>query len=185
MLRSTSSLAQTTLQTPCLTRAYAAKASAAGGSRLKAAQALTRGSRPGDQQDSRVEAIKQTLYENDPSDSDRLAALASVVPSLEVHETITRAWQLHTRNRRESHQLELDRKYTSMRRAIDLLEATDKTLWEKATQGRKFQNVDQSRATNARLEGLVPRELRVPTEQPGAMLWDSEWKAPAQQGAKR
>ncbi|GAA6007495.1 hypothetical protein JCM10207_006364 [Rhodosporidiobolus poonsookiae] len=182
MLASSTSTARTALRTalaaPPATRAYAAKAQAAG-SRKKAAQALTRGQRPGEGQgDARIEAIKTTLYETDPSDADRLAALAKVVPSTEVHETITRAWALHLRHRRESHAAELGRKYAHMRRAIDLLEETDQGLWKQATEGRKFQNVDQSRTTNARLEGLVPREMRVPTEQPGAQLWDSAWKAP-------
>lgn len=68
-----------------------------------------------------------------------------------------------------------------MRQAIDLLEDTDRKLWEKAVGGKKFQNVDQSERTNARLEGLVPREMRVPMEQPGGQLWDSDWKAPGQQ----
>lgn len=65
-----------------------------------------------------------------------------------------------------------------MRAAIDLLEATDAGLWEQAVGGRKFQNVDQAGATNARLEGLVPREMRVPTEQGGTALWDKDWKSP-------
>ncbi|BGP15436.1 hypothetical protein JCM10213_005063 [Rhodosporidiobolus nylandii] len=190
MLHSVTSAAhcalRTTLCAPSATRAYATKAAAASGSRKKAAQSLTRGSRPGEGAgDSRVEAIKTTLYESDPSEADRLAALKRVIPSAEVHETIQRAWQLHTRHRREAHQAELARKYASMRAAIELLEETDKDLWSKAVDGRKFQNVDQSRATNARPEGLVPRELRVPTEAPGAQLWDHDWKAPAPQEAKR
>lgn len=65
-----------------------------------------------------------------------------------------------------------------MRSAIDLLEQVDPQLWEKAVGGKKFQNVDQREATDARLVGLVPRELRPPMEQPGTKMWDSEWKAP-------
>jgi large subunit ribosomal protein L40 len=72
-----------------------------------------------------------------------------------------------------------------MRKAIDLLEQTDKGLWEKAVGGKKFQNVDQSETSNARLEGIVPRELRVPMEQPGGQLWDSDWKAPATAESKK
>jgi len=68
-----------------------------------------------------------------------------------------------------------------MRSALSLLEQTSPQLYREATEGRKFQNVDQARATNARLEGIVPREMRVPTERPGAQLWDYEWKAPVQQ----
>ncbi|GAA5975224.1 hypothetical protein JCM5350_000192 [Sporobolomyces pararoseus] len=183
MLRSSSSrLLQSIPSTSSSSvRTYAtAKNNSASGSRKKAAQQVNRGSRPGEGAgDSRVEAIKNVLYESSPSDADRLAALQKVVPSPEVHETITRAWALHKRHRREAHSQELNRKYTAMREAIDLLEQTDKTLWEKAVGGKKFQNVDQSEATNARLEGIVPRELRVPMEQPGGQLWDSDWKAPA------
>ncbi|GAA5927751.1 uncharacterized protein JCM15063_005985 [Sporobolomyces koalae] len=182
MLRSSSSrlLQSCSPVTPVQTRAYAtAKNAAASGSRKKAAQ-VNRGTRPGEGAgDSRVEAIKNVLYESTPSDADRLAALHKVVPSAEVHETITRAWALHQRHKREAHSNELARKYTSMRQAIDLLEKTDKKLWHKAVEGRKFQNVDQSDATNARLEGIVPREMRVPMEQPAGQLWDSNWKAPA------
>lgn len=119
----------------------------------------------------------QNLYESTPSDADRLAALAKVVPSPEAHETIQRAWALHQRHKREAHSAELARKYESMRKAIDLLEKTDKVLWEKAVEGKKFQNVDQSGATNARLVGLVPRELRPPMEVPGSRMWDHDWSA--------
>ncbi|GAA5892531.1 mitochondrial 54S ribosomal protein mL40 MRPL28 [Sporobolomyces salmoneus] len=189
MLRSSSSRLFKSLPSPSTSavRTYAtAKNSSAAGSRKKANQQVNRGTRPGEGAgDSRVEAIKNVLYESSPSDSDRLAALQKVVPSREVHETIERAWKLHQRHRRETHSRELERKYTSMRQAIDLLEQTDKTLWEKAVGGKKFQNVDQSEASNARLEGIVPRELRVPMEQPGGQLWDSDWKAPAGTPSKK
>ncbi|GAA5829883.1 hypothetical protein JCM11251_007920 [Rhodosporidiobolus azoricus] len=183
MLRTACNHAARTLTAgPSTARSYATKASAAAsGSRKKAAQTVNRGTRPGEGAgDSRVEAIKTTLYESEPSESDRLAALSRVIPSPEVHETITRAWQLHLRQRRTAHQTALARKYDSMRRAIDLLEETDKELWSKAVEGKKFQNVKQN-GGNERLEGLVPRELRVPTERPGAQLWDHDWKAPGQQ----
>lgn len=104
-----------------------------------------------------------------------------MIPSAEAHETILRAWQLHRRHKREAHSAELARKYNAMRQAVDVLEETDKGLWEKAVGGKKYQNVDQSGATNARLEGLVPREMRVPTELPAGKMWDYEWKAPQQQ----
>ncbi|GAA5955840.1 hypothetical protein JCM21900_001732 [Sporobolomyces salmonicolor] len=186
MYRSTSSrLALQLLPTPAAptsTRAYVTAKSASGsGSRKKAALASgAKGGRPGEGAgDPRIETIKNLLYEPGPSDADRLAALSRVIPSADAHETVQRAWALHQRHRREAHSAELARKYASMRAAVDLLEQTDKALWEKAVGGKKFQNVDQSHATNARLEGIVPRELRVPMEQPGGQVWDSEWKAPA------
>lgn len=120
----------------------------------------------------------QILYDSDPSDASRLAALAKVVPSLEAHQTIERAWALHKRHEREAHAAELARKYSSMRAAIDLLEETDAGLWDKSVGGKKFQNVDQTQAVNARLDGLVPREMRVPMEQGGTALWDKDWKSP-------
>ncbi|GAA5986079.1 hypothetical protein JCM11641_005550 [Rhodosporidiobolus odoratus] len=184
MLRSTSSAARLaarqTLSTASTSRSYASKASpASSGSRKKANATLSRGSRPGEGAgDSRVEAIKSTLYESDPSEASRLEALRRAIPSPEVHETITRAWLLHQRTQRLSHSSELARKYSLMREAIDLLEQTDKGMWEQAVGGKKFQNVRQDGRSNARLEGIVPREYRVPTERPGAVLWDSEWKAP-------
>ncbi|GAA5994461.1 mitochondrial 54S ribosomal protein mL40 MRPL28 [Rhodotorula paludigena] len=164
---------------PAATRAYATKQASGSGSRKKAAQAVNRGARPGEgQSDSKMEAIRQTLLESDPSEADRLAALRTAIPSAEAHETIQRAWQLRQRHAREAHAAELARKYGAMRSALDTLERTDARLFKLATEGRKFQNVDQSRATNARLEGIVPREMRVPTELPGGQLWDHEWKAP-------
>ncbi|GAA5893375.1 hypothetical protein JCM8208_004423 [Rhodotorula glutinis] len=163
------------------TRAYATKQAAGSGSRKKAAQASPRGGRPGEGgSDSKIETIKQTLLESDPTEAERLEALRRVIPSAEAHDTIQRAWQLHQRHRREAHTAELGRKYAAMRSALSLLEDTSPPLYRHATEGRKFQNVDQARATNARLEGIVPREMRVPTERPGAQLWDHEWKAPVQ-----
>ena len=108
----------------------------------------------------------------------RLAALAKVVPSAEVHETVSRAWSLHLRQNREAHENDLAKKYKSMRSALDHLESTDKELFELAVGGKKFQNVDQSATTNARLNGLMPREMRVPMERPGTNMWDNEWTAP-------
>ncbi|KAK4705739.1 large subunit ribosomal protein L40, partial [Phenoliferia sp. Uapishka_3] len=166
-------------------RRYATPAKAGSGGKKK--ETVSRGSGRGgiDAGDSRSDVIKKVLYESDPTDESRLAALAKVVPSLEAHETITRAWALHTRQKREDHKAELARKYDAMRNAIDLLEETDKSLWDKAVGGKKFQNVDQKAATNARLDGLVPRELRVPMEHPGTNMWDAEWKAPVAAAPER
>lgn len=112
----------------------------------------------------------------------RLAALAKVVPSAEVHETISRAWSLHLRHTREAHENELANKYQAMRAALDHLEATDKELFQLAVGGKKFQNVNQSATTNARLDGLMPREMRVPMERPGTNMWDNDWTAPKAAG---
>ncbi|POY73719.1 hypothetical protein BMF94_3257 [Rhodotorula taiwanensis] len=163
-------------------RSYASKPAQNSGSRLKAAQQASRGRKTVDMTgDGRVQVIKETLYESNPPEEDRIAALEKVIPSAEAHETILRAWQLHRRHKREAHSAEIARKYNAMRSAIDFLEETDRALWEKAVAGKKYQNVDQSGATNARLEGLVPREMRFPTELPAGKMWDYDWKAPQTQ----
>lgn len=100
-----------------------------------------------------------------------------MIPSAAVHETITRAWQLHTRHTREAHAAELQRKYDSMRSALDLLERTDGDLFRMATSGTKLQNVVQKGGPE-RLEGLFPREARVPMETASEGQWDAEWKRP-------
>ncbi|KAM0746775.1 hypothetical protein T439DRAFT_318553 [Meredithblackwellia eburnea MCA 4105] len=150
----------------------------ASGSKKKASESKSKGSRSMEPGDSRNEIIKKVLYESEPTQEARVSALEKVVPSLEVHETITRAWQLHRRSQRSAHSLELARKYESMRKAIDLLEKTDKGLWEMAVEGKKFQNVAQRDVGNERLDGIWPRELRVPMEKGAEVAWDEEWKAP-------
>lgn len=122
--------------------------------------------------------VQQVLFESEPSDEERLNALEKVVVSEEVHETISRAWSLHLRHERESNAAILLKKYNSMRLAIDKLETVDPVLFELAIGGKKFQNVQQANQTNARLEGIVPRELRVPMERPGTNMWDATWTAP-------
>ncbi|KAI5480371.1 hypothetical protein MNV49_000946 [Pseudohyphozyma bogoriensis] len=161
--------------TTSFVRHYAAAPSKGGKAPAKAKNQPQRGSRGLEQADARIDVIKKFLFESSPSDADRLASLAKVVPSVEVHETITRAWALHERHQREAHEAELKRKYDAMKNAIDVLEQTDRDVWEKAVGGKKYQNVDQKRSTNARLEGLFPRELRVPLEKAGDKAWDSQW----------
>lgn len=65
-----------------------------------------------------------------------------------------------------------------MTKALEFLKETNEDLYEKAVGGKKFQNVNQVGNTNARLEGLVPREMRIPMERPSTDLWDSTWTAP-------
>ncbi|SCV70964.1 BQ2448_3726 [Microbotryum intermedium] len=170
-----------------LTRSYATKPSS---SAKKTSSKGTAGGNRGqvEQADSRIDLIRkheliltdpndhrQTLYESSPSDQERLQALSKVVPSLEAHETITRAWALHRRNQREAHESSLRAKYASMHAALHLLKETSPELYDKATKGGKFQNIDQEGHGNDRLTGIVPRELRAPMELAGKVRWDSEW----------
>ncbi|BGP24004.1 mitochondrial ribosomal protein subunit L28 [Rhodotorula toruloides] len=175
MLRSSSSALLNTLQrTPALPRAARSYAAQTSTSAKKAKPGRPIDAMAGD---PRTQLIKSALFESDPSEEERLEALLKVIPSPEAHETIERAWQLHLRHKRETHQAEIHRKYASMRAAMDLLEQTDKELFRKAC-GKAFTTLEQADATNARLNGLVPREWKVPTDLPAGKMWNADWKAP-------
>ncbi|KAM0789002.1 hypothetical protein ACM66B_003070 [Microbotryomycetes sp. NB124-2] len=156
-----------------------ATATRGGGSGGKKMVTKTKGGRPDSGSDGLTETMRKLMYESGPTDEERLTALSKVIPSQEVHETISRAWSVIQTRKRQQHEQELERKYSSMRRAIDLLEQVDKDLFEKATGGKQFENVDQTGADNSRLRGLVPRELRPPMQLPGTKMWDHDWKAPS------
>ncbi|BGP31367.1 hypothetical protein JCM10296v2_003131 [Rhodotorula toruloides] len=175
MLRSSSSALLNTLQrthtVPRAARSYATQSST---SAKKAKPGRPIDTMAGD---PRTQSIKTVLLDSDPSEEERLEALLKVIPSPEAHETIERAWQLHLRHKREAHQAEIHRKYASMRAAMELLEQTDKELFRKAC-GKAFTTLEQADVTNARLNGLVPREWKVPTDLPAGKMWNAEWKAP-------
>lgn len=72
-----------------------------------------------------------------------------------------------------------------MQEALKELEATDSRLFEAATAPQPTlsqkhkgpEGVTKSR--EGRLDGLFPRQIRVPTENKGeAVAWDSEWRRP-------
>ncbi|WVR06818.1 hypothetical protein IAU60_003854 [Kwoniella sp. DSM 27419] len=140
---------------------------------------------------------------------DHLARLQSVIPNEEAYETIERAWQLHQRTLRQQRQRALSVKYRSMVEACDELEAITspsvypdgveakegkggmyhRIVYEHATadirqaerkgeQPRGKKTVEQ-RWKETRVEGLVPREMWVPTETRGKG-WNYEWTRPGQ-----
>ncbi|KAK4055500.1 hypothetical protein OIV83_000046 [Microbotryomycetes sp. JL201] len=160
-------------------RLYATATRGGGSGGKKTTAVKTKGGRPDSGNDSLTETMRKVMYESGPTDEERLAALAKVVPSKEVHETITRAWSVIQTRKRQQHEQEMRRKYDSMRKAIDLLEKVDKTLFDKAVGGKQFDNLDQTGRDNSRLRGLVPKELRPPMELPGTKMWDHDWKAPS------
>jgi len=123
--------------------------------------------------ESKSEALRKYLYGDDASarkahDLERFEALTKVIPDLEVHETIVRAWQLHKRHLREEHEQEIERRYASMQGAIVELEKTSKPLFDAAVHGPKFSTVRGTKgeagkraSAEGRIEGLFPRQLPV------------------------
>lgn len=120
-------------------------------------------------------------------------ALHRVIPSVEAHETIERAWQLHQRHKREEKLVELSAMHARMEEAVQELEQVDQRLYHWATVPRDQRRLIKPeaealrgtkgsvrKALEARIEGLFPRELRVPTDTPSTNGWDYDWKPPGQ-----
>ncbi|KAG9019304.1 hypothetical protein FRB90_004017 [Tulasnella sp. 427] len=118
-------------------------------------------------------------------------ALRRVVRSAEAHETIERAWQLHKRELRESREAELQRKCESMRNAMDKLKEVDRRLYDLAAAKvdprgilpDDAEEVKQLRGPAqkfhaARVQGLFPREMWIPTDTPKKDGWNYDWTAP-------
>jgi len=200
-----------TLQTISQKRTYAI---ASGGSAKSAAD---RDSTAGD---SRADIIRKTLYPviTDPTLSkasreapssptgmyhpDHLARLEHVLgPDPEVHETITRAWLTHQREKRVAREESLARKYREMVRACDALKAVahgdHARLYNAAMERRDIRKASaglpvvegggkvslaEKRWRASRIEGLFPRELQVPRDTRGEVAWTNEWVEP---GAER
>jgi large subunit ribosomal protein L40 len=128
---------------------------------------------------------------------DAPAALERVITSPEAHETIQRAWVVWSKNKRDAREAELKRKFECMKRAMDDLEQTDATLYRIATSKPDPRAVDQEtaeslkeyrgaerRALEARVEGLFPRDLRIPTDTPSRDGWNYDWTPPLQSSEK-
>lgn len=118
-------------------------------------------------------------------------ALHRAIPSVEAHETIERAWQLHQRDVREAHQVELGAMHARMKHAVEELEKVDGRLYHWATVPRDPRRLIKpeaealkavkgaaKKALEARIEGLFPREMRAPTDSPSRAGWDHAWKPP-------
>lgn len=128
---------------------------------------------------------------------DAPAALERVILSAESHETIERAWVIWQRNKRIKREAELKRKFDCMKRAMDDLEKTDPRLYQIATSKpdpRKMEeDVEQEikqyrgverRALEARIDGLFPRDLRIPTDTPSRDGWNYDWRPPVKTADK-
>ncbi|KAG9097983.1 hypothetical protein FRC06_006943 [Ceratobasidium sp. 370] len=118
-------------------------------------------------------------------------ALERAIPSADAHEMIERAWQLHLREQRERRGEELKRKYESMVRAIEVLRKLDPVSYAEATRGvdsRRLSEAERERIkgmkraarkkAESRIEGLFPREMRIPTDTPRRDGWNHGWTAP-------
>ena len=157
--------------------------------------------------DPKLENMRAALYP--PSRLDRStaptglhrpdapAALERVVQSREAHETIQRAWVVFSKAKRDAREAELKRKFDCMTRAMDDLEKTDGRLYRIATSKPDPRAVDEEtqevlkqyrgaekRAMEARIEGLFPRDLRIPTDTPSRDGWNYDWTPPLKTSEK-
>ncbi|KAF8167447.1 hypothetical protein B0H34DRAFT_740107 [Crassisporium funariophilum] len=117
-------------------------------------------------------------------------AIQRAIPSVQAHDTVERAWLLHKRHLRKKRDAETARKFECMKKAMDALHEIDPKLYLEANkqddprartaeemQMRKTMKASELRAIEARIRGLFPRELRIPTDTPSRTGWKYEWKS--------
>ncbi|KAG8832585.1 hypothetical protein FRC17_001096 [Serendipita sp. 399] len=149
--------------------------------------------------DPRLDNMKTALYpptrtdrSTNPINShrpDAPAALERVIPSPEAHESIERAWVLWQKKKRDAREAELKRKFERMKSAMDDLEKTNPRLYRLATSKADPRKMDadaqeeaklyrgiERKAFEARIEGLFPRDLRIPTDTPSRDGWTYDWR---------
>ncbi|KAI8981202.1 hypothetical protein BD414DRAFT_491970 [Trametes punicea] len=114
--------------------------------------------------------------------------LQRAIPSAQAHETIERAWFLHQRHVRRTRMAELQRKFESMRNAMETLRLVAPKLYAEANKeedprARSPREIDllkklkgpEKKAVEARIRGLFPRELRIPSDTPPRNGWTYEF----------
>lgn len=148
--------------------------------------------------DPKKEIIRKALYPGNirsrasPTGTwrpDVARALQHAIPSVQAHHTIERAWLLHRRHLRKRREAELARKFECMKQAMQELERVDSRLYMEANKpedprGRSTVEMElaktlkssEVRTMEARVRGLFPRELRIPTDTPSRTGWNYEWK---------
>ncbi|KAF8665476.1 hypothetical protein AX16_000494 [Volvariella volvacea WC 439] len=148
--------------------------------------------------DPKKEAIRRALYPSTIRNRatpvgtwrpDVARALQLAIPSVQAHQTIERAWLLHKRLQRKKREAELARKFECMKKAMDELEKIDSRLYMEANRPEdprarsvaemnlmKTLKTSEIRTLEARVRGLFPRELRIPTDTPPRSGWNYEWK---------
>ncbi|KAH8099690.1 hypothetical protein BXZ70DRAFT_210662 [Cristinia sonorae] len=151
--------------------------------------------------DPRTDIIRRVLYPSNLRNRaspvgnwrpDVARRLQRAIPSVQAHETIERAWLLHQRHVRKSRQSELDRKFQCMRTAMEKLRELDLQRYRAANELEdprarseeelellKTAKAPEKKAMEARIRGLFPRELRVPTETPSRDGWNYDWVPPS------
>ncbi|TDL28183.1 hypothetical protein BD410DRAFT_782152, partial [Rickenella mellea] len=147
--------------------------------------------------DPRHEMIRRALYPGTRRRTesptgvwrrDVARALQRAIPSKQAHETIERAWLLYKRHIRWKRELENARKFDCMHRAMEELRALDIRLFKEAnyTDDPRIWNDKQKeflkslrgtekKMAEARLPGLFPREMRIPTDTPPRAGWNYDW----------
>ncbi|KAF8921854.1 hypothetical protein CPB85DRAFT_1264818 [Mucidula mucida] len=119
---------------------------------------------------------------------DAVRALQYAIPSVEAHDTIDRAFLLYRRHVRKAREAELQRKFNCMNQAMEELAELEPHLYFEANKkedlrertpaeqavGSKMKLTEQ-RALDARIRGLFPREMRVPTDTPSKNGWNYNW----------
>lgn len=147
--------------------------------------------------DQRSEIIRRALYpsniKNRPSPTgtwrpDVARRLQRAIPSVQAHETIERAWFLRERHVRRTRQAELTRKFECMRKAMETLRLINPALYKEANQGEdprarseaeaqlaKTLSGTEKKALEARIRGLFPRELHIPSDTPPRSGWSYDW----------
>ncbi|KAE9409249.1 hypothetical protein BT96DRAFT_848618 [Gymnopus androsaceus JB14] len=148
--------------------------------------------------DPKKEIIRRSLYpgniRNKPTPTgtwrpDVEKALQHAIPSVQAHDTIERAWLLHQRHIRKRREAETEKKFECMRKAMEELASIDNHLYMEANKPEnprarsaeeasimRTLKASEARALDARVRGLFPRELRVPTDTPSRNGWKYEWK---------
>jgi large subunit ribosomal protein L40 len=148
--------------------------------------------------DPKKEIIRRALYRGSirnrasPTGTwrpDVARAVQHAIPSVQAHHTIERAWLLHKRHLRKRRETELARKFESMRKAMEELQKVDSRLYMEANKpedprARSMTEMElaktlkgsEVRTLEARIRGLFPRELGIPTDTPSRDGWNYEWK---------
>jgi large subunit ribosomal protein L40 len=151
-----------------------------------------------EQSDPKKDILRRVLYpanmRNRPTPvgtwrPDVARAFQRAIPSAQAHDTIERAWLLHKRHQRKQRDAELARKFARMEEAMDELYQLDQRLYMEANRPEdprarsqaevalaKTLKVSEVRTLEARIRGLFPRELKVPTDTPSRAGWNYEYK---------
>lgn len=180
-----------------LRRAHAAFAAPAASAQHGVRHAGTYAGREQTVSDPKVEIIRRTLYPSNlrnresPTGSWRPNVgrrLQRVIPSVQAHQTIERAWYLHQRHIRKGRDAESKRKFSCMKEAMETLRDLDTKLYMEANKEEDPRQRSQAelellktvkgaekRALESRIRGLFPRELRIPTDTPPRDGWNHNW----------